>query len=52
MTNKDLKQVEAPPSEVFGYMPQDVPPWGASLSLGFPTGADDVPGDGVGRHPH
>lgn len=29
------KKVEAPPSEVRGYMPQDVPPVGAMLSLGF-----------------
>lgn len=35
MSNENIKSVEAPPSEVFGYMPQDVPPWGAMLSLGF-----------------
>ncbi len=29
------KQITAPPSEVRGYMPQDVPPVGATLSLGF-----------------
>ncbi len=35
MANKEVKTVEAAPSEVLGYMPQDVPPWGAMLSLGF-----------------
>lgn len=35
MSKKEIKAVEAPPSEVLGYMPQDVPPWGATLSLGF-----------------
>ncbi len=35
MANKQAKTVEAPPSEVLGYMPQDIPPWGAMLSLGF-----------------
>jgi len=35
MANKEVKTVEAAPSEVLGYMPQDIPPWGAMLSLGF-----------------
>ncbi len=35
MANKEVKVVEAPPSKVLGYMPQDIPPWGAMLSLGF-----------------
>ncbi len=35
MSKKEAKAVEAAPSEVLGYMPQDVPPWGAMLSLGF-----------------
>jgi uracil permease len=35
MSRKEVKAVEAAPSEVLGYMPQDVPPWGAMLSLGF-----------------
>lgn len=32
---KPASRIEAPPSEVLGYMPQDVPPIGATLSLGF-----------------
>ncbi|MFP4393931.1 MAG: uracil-xanthine permease family protein [Anaerolineales bacterium] len=35
MANKEVKTVAAPPSEVRGYMPQDIPSWGATLSLGF-----------------
>jgi uracil permease len=35
MANNKVKSVEAAPSEVLGYMPQDIPPWGAMLSLGF-----------------
>jgi len=35
MSKKEAKAVEAAPSEVLGYMPQDIPPWGAMLSLGF-----------------
>jgi uracil permease len=32
---RPVKKVKAPPSEVVGYMPQDTPPLGATLSLGF-----------------
>jgi uracil permease len=35
MSKKEAKAIEAAPGEVLGYMPQDIPPWGAMLSLGF-----------------